>query len=343
MASVPNGFAANGVKSTMNVILRFLLGCLAFSTLAICNLGPAAGKGDPTSADVSRWVKQLSSDDYSAREEATQGLIRAGRPAIPAVAAAAQEDDLEVTSRSMSVLRELLNSDDTATEDAAAGALTKLSEAQGTVSAEMAAEVLSEVQDIRQEKAIKAMEQLGAMFNFGDPETGDSASMQIIIGSDWRGKSADLALIKRIVDVERLTFRGVPLADDDLQNIEGLPHLRRLDLLGSKITGKGLARLAHVYPNVRIDHGSNAMLGVGGATDPTGNGFAVNMVQPGSAAERAGIVPGDTILRIQSRAVVDFDTLTAEIHNHQPGEKVKIELRRGGDSLSKEVTLGQWK
>ncbi len=301
-----------------------------------------ADKAD-SAADLSRWVKQLSSDDYGAREEATEKLIRAGRPAIPAVAVAAQEDDLEVTSRSMDVLRELLNSDDSATEEAAAGALTKLSEAQGTASAEMAAEVLGEVQDIRRQKAIKEVQQLGAILSFGDPETRDTNSLQVIINSDWRGKGADLALLKRIVDVERLTFRGVPLADEDLQHLEGLPRLRKLDLLGSKITSKGMSQLARAYPNVRIDHGSNAMLGVAGDPEPTLNGFMVTMVQTGTAAERGGIMPGDIVLKIQNRQVVDFDSLTAEIHNHLPGEKVTIELRRGGDSLKKEVTLGQWK
>jgi hypothetical protein len=240
-------------------------------------------------------------------------------------------------------LRELLNSDDTVTEDAAAGALAKLAESHGTASAEMAAEVLSEVQGVRRDKALRQLEYLGADETTLDPETGDNTTMWIIIGAHWQGKIADLALLKRVVDVERITFRGVPLGDDDLQNLEGLPHLRRLDLLGSKLTGKGLARLARDYPNVRIDHGSNAMLGVGGAADTTGNGFIVNTVQPGTAAERAGIVPGDSILRIQGRAIADFDTLTAEIHNHQPGEKVKIEVRRGIDLLSKEVTLGSWK
>src|SRR5271169_3762257 len=127
------------------ITLRTLLAAaLAGSLAAAANAAEPAGSTER----VRYWVVQLGSDDYGTREEATVQLIRAGRLAIGPVTEGALQDDLEVASRSIQVLGALLAAEDSATGDAAADALAQVVKAQRGSSADLAAEVLGDFDDI---------------------------------------------------------------------------------------------------------------------------------------------------------------------------------------------------
>jgi serine protease Do len=321
--------------------------------LAIALTGPLAvsvGAAEPSavSADhIRQWIGQLSSDDYGTRAEATVQLTRAGKSVVDAVTAAALQDDLEVAHRAVEVLQTLLASEDVATGDAAADSLAKIAEARAGSSADLAADALSDFQGLRQERTLEELKRLGAMVIVGNQNTGNADGIQIVIGSEWRGTAADLKLLKRVPDLEMLKIYGVGFVDDDLKHLEGLNRLSEIDLFGSKVTADGAARLAQLYPGVKIDRRSNAMLGVSGLTDPAG--CRINFVQPNSAADRAGLQEQDIILRFQDQQIPDFETLTSQIGSRNPGDKVTIELRRRDEAnnrdevLTKEVELGSWK
>ncbi len=69
-------------------------------------------------------------------------------------------------------------------------------------------------------------------------------------------------------------------------------------------------------------------------------GVLVVDVEPGSAAERAGIQPGDIIVGFDGRAIGNADDLQAALSDHQPGDRVTIVVNRNGRELPLEVTLG---
>ncbi len=307
------------------------------------NKPPAAGTAAtvPSPRTIHRWVQQLSSDDYGVREGATQNLTRAGRAALHDVAVAAQQDDLEVTTRAVEVLHSLLLSGDVETEDAAAAALEQVSTAQVTSSAGQAADILREYAAVREQRAINEIRQLGGMVEIGNPRTGQADCMQVMLGVGWHGRRADLNLLKRVNDLEYLGFHCVPLADDDLPALVGLSRLNTLELFGTRVSEAGVERLRAAYPNAKIDRRSNAMLGVRGGIN--GNVCQIDDVQSGTAAERAGLMAGDVVIKFQGHAVNDFDQLTAQIANCQAGDTVVIQIRRGGETLDKHVTLGEWK
>jgi hypothetical protein len=331
------------------VTLRNLLASVLAIALPIALAVPlsAAEPGAPAADSVRQWIGQLSSDDYGTRAEATVQLTRAGKSVVDAVTAAALQDDLEVACRAVEVLQTLLASEDVATGDAAADSLTRIVEARAGSSADLAADALSDFQGLRQDRTLEELKRLGAMVIVGNSITGNSDGIQIVIGSEWRGTAADLKLLKRVPDLEMLRVHGVGFVDDDLKHLEGLNRLSEIDLFGSKVTVDGAARLAQLYPGVKIDRRSNAMLGVSGQTDPAG--CRITLVQPNSAADRAGLQEQDIIFRFQDQQIPDFETLTSQIGSRNPGDKVTIELRRRDeannrdDVLTKEVELGSWK
>jgi len=74
-------------------------------------------------------------------------------------------------------------------------------------------------------------------------------------------------------------------------------------------------------------------------------GARVQYVYPSSAASRDGLMVGDVILKVSGKPVESSATAEALLSEHQPGGRVKIEVRRGrGDdakTVTVEVTLGR--
>ena len=69
-------------------------------------------------------------------------------------------------------------------------------------------------------------------------------------------------------------------------------------------------------------------------------GVAVNSVQPGSAAARAGLKSGDVITALDGKKVTSAQLRTA-ISARKPGTKVELTVLRSGSSRTVTVTLGQ--
>jgi putative serine protease PepD len=63
-------------------------------------------------------------------------------------------------------------------------------------------------------------------------------------------------------------------------------------------------------------------------------------IVPDGPAEQAGLQPGDVILAIDGTAVGDSSELIVAIRSRQPGDTVRLTVRRGGDEREVTVTLG---
>jgi putative serine protease PepD len=61
---------------------------------------------------------------------------------------------------------------------------------------------------------------------------------------------------------------------------------------------------------------------------------------PGGPADQAGLEPGDVVLSIDGTRVDGADELIIAIRAHEPGEVVTLEVQRGDETLSFDVTLG---
>lgn len=69
-------------------------------------------------------------------------------------------------------------------------------------------------------------------------------------------------------------------------------------------------------------------------------GVELESVQPGGAAEKAGIKPGDVIVEFDGTAITYFDELRASIMRRAPGERVKVKVLRGEEALEFDCELG---
>ena len=74
---------------------------------------------------------------------------------------------------------------------------------------------------------------------------------------------------------------------------------------------------------------------------PKNRGEFVQSVQPGEAADKAGIRPGDVVTKVGSNAVTKDETLSYLVANIEPGQRVPIELYRDGQRRTVTVVVGK--
>jgi hypothetical protein len=117
-------------------------------------------------------------------------------------------------------------------------------------------------------------------------------------------------------------------------------RLFQIDLYGTGITKPTAVKLAGALPNVKIDCRNGALLGVEGM--PGMNSCAINGVRPGTAAAEADIRPGDEIASFDGVPIHNFEEFTDQVSTKRAGDRVTLEVRRGNDTLTKEVTLKRW-
>ena len=81
-------------------------------------------------------------------------------------------------------------------------------------------------------------------------------------------------------------------------------------------------------------------LGVGlAAREDGGQGAIITNVQPGSPADKAGILIDDVVLAVDGEPIDGQAGLVAAIRDAEPGQTVKIEIFREGERLVFEATL----
>ncbi len=132
---------------------------------------PATGKPDAKSKaspdQLDQWVKEMDSDKFDIRDKAVEKLTAAGKAAIPAVMKAAKGKSLEVTVRSIRVLKNLLESKDDDTKAAAQAALEELAKDEKHESGEQARDVLKSVRPRRPDGAIGSIVLKGGRLTVG--------------------------------------------------------------------------------------------------------------------------------------------------------------------------------
>jgi S1-C subfamily serine protease len=86
----------------------------------------------------------------------------------------------------------------------------------------------------------------------------------------------------------------------------------------------------------------SAYLGVSLGVVETGQaGALVEEVSPGTAADEAGLEPGDLVISIEGAPVQSGGDLAAQIQTHQPGDDVDLQVVRDGEQTTVTVTLGE--
>lgn len=150
----------------------------------------------------------------------------------------------------------------------------------------------------------------------------------------------DDATLRELQDIERLhslELRYVPLSDPQGDLIASLPIRVSLNLMGTGISAEKVGSMRAQLPGLQIDHRQGGFLGV--TCFDNFDVCEINGVLPDSAAEEAGLIPGDIVLRVGDAEVKRFRDLQHAINQHMPGDEVDVTFRRGGKIESVKLKL----
>ncbi len=302
---------------------------------------PAAA---PTAEQIVGWIEQLGAPEFARREAATKSLLAAGRPAVEPLATAVQAGDLEVASRGIEILRDMLAADPPLAE-AASAALEACAESSRPAAARLAEAALDFHHLGQAAAARERLESLGAVFI--DPPFTAEAGARIELGRGWKGGGGDFKELARLPRLKSVAVHGVPVDERGLAVLGRLEGVSRIELFGTGLADDAIAALAARLPDTDIDVRRGGKLGVGAPA--FGGPCEIQSVEPGSAADQAGVRPGDVVVAVDGAAVADFDGLTARVAGRIPGDTIRLAVDRlggdaGGDAerLEFEIRLDAW-
>lgn len=287
---------------------------------------PAEASSSETARGVLKAIDQLDDDRYAVREAAQQKLLAHGLQALPGVGHTAAAGSLESATRAVNILLRWCQSEDNALSLGALEHLAALT--NRPAEAAMAANRLA---DVRERAAMEAVVKLGGRVEFDRQVPvviGNRHSVQVIIGQKWTGGVEGLKHLEAMRTATTLSFYSSPISGEIAASaLKPLLSLQRIEFYGTPASSEVVEHLHSLMPHVLVDIRGGARLGIAAGPDMPG-GAQVGEVQPGTAAEKAGLMRDDVITEFGGVAVADFKSLTAEIAKAKPGESVKLKVLR---------------
>jgi hypothetical protein len=281
----------------------------------------------PDEATVQQALRELDHSEWIVRERATHALSRSGPAIVRAVSQRAANGSPEAAVRAIEVLAQFYDDPQFAAVDELETALEPLLVARGAPG-EAARRAWESQRIAREQRAVGHIQALGGSIQFqaserlgldlDEPIAGIPQINYIVIGRRWKGGDEGLKHITRLSQV-RIIYRvkDAPITPAGVQ---------KLDDAGFRSEVRG------------------AFLGISGS-QPFGGveeGCMIDMVTPKSPAEKAGLQPGDIVLKFDDKPVKDFNDLIDLLKAAEPNQKVTLTIQRGGQQLPLPVELGNW-
>lgn len=111
--------------------------------LCLASFSPGEEPTNEDAQEISRLIRQLDADEFAQRQAASQKLEELGKPALPALEAAAQGDSHEAASRAMAILKTHFLQGQPAMKGAAKEVLERIAKGANATAARHAEELLA--------------------------------------------------------------------------------------------------------------------------------------------------------------------------------------------------------
>lgn len=165
-------------------------------------------------------------------------------------------------------------------------------------------------------------------------------SLEHLEFNDAEIKADDLKPLVSAKPIRTLAFRYVPLDDEAAKVVSQIPIRDALTLMGTGISLSRYEAMQKETPGLQIEFRQGGFLGVSCTREEYP--CTIDSVTPGSAAEAAGLIPQDVVVRLGKDKIRRFEDLQAAINRHVAGDEVELEFTRGGISKITKVTLRRY-
>ena len=173
-----------------------------------------------------------------------------------------------------------------------------------------------------------------------------------------------MSYVERMTNLRVLSIRYCEFTDACLDYVDKLNGPLSFSVFGKGISRSAFEKVVARHSNWTSRYGRGGFLGIAGSAS-RGNiaGCYVSYVTPNEAASAAGIRKGDIITAYNDQTVTQFvparrgfpipvlpddrrdptkPSLSELIGENEPGDKVKVSVRRGRSQFELDVVLGEW-
>jgi hypothetical protein len=128
-------------------------------------------------------------------------------------------------------------------------------------------------------------------------------------------------------DIEKINFRGeTEVLGYIIRFIDGAARLPEIPFQKTR-TSERKAAAFKVTLGIMADYGF------------PGPGVKIDGVSPGKAAEKAGLLPGDILLKVGEFEIGDVYSYMEALSKHSKGQQVMLKVKRGKEELSRPATF----
>lgn len=139
----------------------------------------------------------------------------------------------------------------------------------------------------------------------------------------------------RVIGVNTL---GV--SDNNGQSIQGLFFAlpgNHVQMIASRLISEGRV----IYPFFGITYQTINWQNAAQANLPVDTGVYISQITAGGPAEAAGLQPGDIVRAIEGVAIDQTNAFAEVLFMHQPGDRVRVDVLRGGETFTVELVLAE--
>ncbi len=165
------------------------------------------------------------------------------------------------------------------------------------------------------------------------------------VNKNWKGSADDFSKIALLPNVTSIKITGIDVTNDMLDVIERLP-VSTVEIIRCDFDTTRVRKYAKKHPGVYVNVRGKALLGVRGPlAGGTGRALEkgpclISEVIENSAADRAGVIVNDKILKVDDKSIATFQDLVFEIAGRKIGTSVKLTIDRRGKRKTLTLKLG---
>ena len=170
----------------------------------------------------------------------------------------------------------------------------------------------------------------------------DKQAYDIILDKTWRGSDADFAVLRdfpRIYSVQMSDIRVTRKMMDVLSQC----RTQYVTLAQCDVDSRDLFAFSEKNPDAVVSVRGKSLVGVQGNIGRTfGSECSISSVVEGGPADRAGILAGDVVVKVDRQEIRSFQDLVFYIAGKNPTDQVSVTVRRGNKSKTLKVKLADY-
>jgi hypothetical protein len=245
------------VSPARSAMIRIAVASAAFVLISLeigaLSAGRQASAQEHPENSIEYWVSQLGHEHYLRREMASKKLIAAGPEAVPLLADAVREGDLEVVERAADAIVEIAIERLPRDDGGAYDRLTTLASQTVGRSASIAKGAAQQIRSHRHSQAREALAMAGIAVGMKEFVIGAISQLKMLVQIDdaWNGDVAALQWLAWLNGIDTARVSGRAVTPEVMENVAQIPGLGSLAIVEGKIADEVLEPLTRMD---RIDN-----------------------------------------------------------------------------------------